>query len=109
MLNYKYIFAQGGSIMIKVYNAIYRTDTIYAEGYIVMYDDKTIEGIFALDYMYIYEYNGHLLCFLKTLSYFNQNKVLMQEKKYMNFIHLSKYYVHLKHILFLIIVVEVYL
>ncbi len=67
--------------MIKAYKSIYRTDNIYAEGSIVMYDNKTIEGRFALDYMHIYEYDNHSFCFLKTLSYYTQNKVLMQEVK----------------------------
>lgn len=67
--------------MIKVYKAKYRTDTIYAEGYIAMYDNKTIEGIFALDYMHIYEYSNNSFCFLKTVSYFTQNKLLMREVK----------------------------
>lgn len=70
--------------MLKVYNAIYRIDDIiYAEGYIVMYDDKNIEGIFALDYIYIYiyAYDKNLICFLKALSHYSQNNVIMQESK----------------------------
>ncbi|MCI8362216.1 MAG: hypothetical protein HFJ41_03645 [Clostridia bacterium] len=67
--------------MIKVYRAIYRTDTIYAEGYIVMYDDITMEGVFALDYIYIYEYGNNSFCFLKTLSYFTQDQLLMRAIK----------------------------
>lgn len=68
--------------MRKAYRAIYRIDDIiYAEGYVVMYDNKTIEEIFALDYMHIYEYGNNSFCFLKTLSYFSQNQLLMQKIK----------------------------
>lgn len=72
--------------MKKGYKAIYRiNDDIFAEGSIFMYDSKTIEGIFAFDYMHIYEYSNNSFCFLKTLSYFVQNKILMQEKKQYEF------------------------
>lgn len=64
--------------MTKVYNAIYRTNNIYAEGYIAIYDDNSIEGIFALDYMHIYEYDKHSYCFIKTASYYTQNQVVME-------------------------------
>lgn len=67
--------------MTKVYNAIYRTNSIYAEGYIAIYDDNSIEGIFALDYMHIYEYGNNSFCFIKTYSYYTQNDILMEEKK----------------------------
>lgn len=71
---------------MKGYKAIYRIDNdIFAEGSIIMYDNKTIEGIFAFDYMHIYEYGKNSFCFLKTLSYFVQTKVLMQEKKQYKF------------------------
>lgn len=68
--------------MIKGYKAIYRIySDIFAEGSIVMYDSKTIEGIFALDYMYIYEYDENSFCFLKALSYYIENNVRMEETK----------------------------
>lgn len=65
--------------MVKVYKALYRTDWIYAEGFIVFYDDKTVEGLFASDYMYIYEYNRNIVVFLKTLSFYRQNGLRMKE------------------------------
>lgn len=72
--------------MIKGYKAIYRIDDdIFAEGSIVMYDSKTIEGIFALDYMYIYEYDENSFCFLKTLSYYTKNHVRMEETRLYEF------------------------
>lgn len=68
--------------MRKGYKAIYRIDDdIFAEGSIFMYDDKTIEGKFALDYMYIYEYGNNSFCFLKALSFFKQGPLIMQEVK----------------------------
>lgn len=71
--------------MIKVYKAIYRTDTIYAEGCIALYDDNSIEGIFASDYMYIYEYDNNFVCFLKELSYYVQNNIPMYHMKFNEF------------------------
>ncbi len=72
--------------MIKVYNAVYRIyDFIKADGYIAIYDDNTIEGIFALDYIHIYEYDKNSICFLKTLSYYTKNKVLIPESKLYEF------------------------
>lgn len=71
--------------MKKVYKAIYRTETIYAEGYIVQYDDNSIEGIFASDYMYIYEYDNNFVCFLKELSYYAENGIPMYDLKFREF------------------------
>lgn len=71
--------------MKKVYKAIYRTETIYAEGYIVQYDDNSIEGIFASDYMYIYEYDNNFVCFIKELSYYIENGILMYHLKFREF------------------------
>lgn len=72
--------------MIKGYKAIYRIDNdIFAEGSIFMYDSKTIEGIFAFDYMHIYEYSNNSFCFLKTLSYYTKNHVRMEETRLYEF------------------------
>ena len=52
--------------MKKVYKASYKTDFIYADGYVVQNEDNTFEGVFIYDYAYIYEYNGESVFFLKT-------------------------------------------
>lgn len=65
--------------MEKVYKALYKTDWIYADGFIVIHPDKTIEGIFALDYMYIYESEKNDIVFLKTLDYYRVDELIMQD------------------------------
>ena len=52
--------------MKQAYRASYKTDCIYADGYIIKNEDNTIEGVFAYDYVYIYEHNGESVFFLKT-------------------------------------------
>lgn len=52
--------------MKHAYKASYKTDFIYADGYIITNEDNTIEGVFAYDYVYIYEHNGESVFFLKT-------------------------------------------
>lgn len=66
---------------MKAYNAIYRTETIYADGYIVQYDDNSMEGIFSLDYMFIYECDSNFICHLKDLLFFTQSGIIFQQKK----------------------------
>ncbi len=39
--------------MEKVYKDTYKTDWIYAEGYVVVRSNNILEGVFALDYMRI--------------------------------------------------------
>lgn len=53
--------------MKKVYSAIYKTDSVYAEGFLVFQEDHTIEGIFATDYMYIYNLDRNTYLFLRSL------------------------------------------
>lgn len=55
--------------MKKVYRAIYKTDYIYAEGFLVFQEDHTIEGIFATDYMYIYNLDRNTYLFLRSLYF----------------------------------------
>lgn len=72
--------------MKKVYRAIYKTEYIYANGYVVVESDNSIEGIFALDYIYIYNEKEKNTLFLKALSYYLQDEVLCCE------IHLYEFY-----------------
>ena len=53
--------------MEKVFNAIYKTDDVYAQGYIIFSDSYSeIEGLFALDYIFIYNDNKNTLLNLKS-------------------------------------------
>ena len=52
--------------MNKVFNATYKTDNVYAEGFIIFSEDyKEIEGVFALDYAFIYNTSTNTLLNLK--------------------------------------------
>lgn len=76
--------------MKKVYKALYKTEWIYSDGYVIVYPDNTLEGVFALDYMYIYNDNNKHTAFLKTLSFYVFNGMLMYDLKNYEFYSLYK-------------------
>lgn len=55
--------------MEKVFYATYKTDNIFAEGFVVFSElYSEIEGVFALDYMYLYQFENYSFLNLKTFS-----------------------------------------
>ncbi len=63
--------------MEKVYKATYKTDWIYAEGYVVVRSNNILEGVFALDYMRIEKKDNNSIIHLEALSYCVENKLLI--------------------------------
>lgn len=66
--------------MIRVFNATYSTDNVYAEGYIIFNGIcKEIDGVFALDYIYIYNFNNHTFLNIKSCDFDNGIKYSFYE------------------------------
>lgn len=58
--------------MLRVFNALYKTNNVYAEGFIISNDKyNEIEGVFALDYAFIYSDEKNTLLNLRTCSWDN--------------------------------------
>lgn len=66
--------------MIRVFNATYLTDNVYADGYIIFNDIyKEIDGVFALDYIFIYNFNNHTFLNIKSCDFNNGIKYSFYE------------------------------
>lgn len=78
--------------MKKVYKSCYKTESVYAEGYIVLNEDDTIEGIFAFDYLFIYKEDNKYIACLNAKSVVVRNSFCSQVSK------LSEYFADVRPI-----------
>lgn len=81
--------------MIKVYRAFYKTSWIYNEGYVVVFPDNTVKGVFAFDYIYIYKDEEKYTLFLKEKSFFKEFGLILCGIKHYEFYSYNKLNFHL--------------